>query len=64
MNRGTPEQPAPKHEEIEARARQLWQIAGSPSGRDQEFWLAAESEIKVERRQVKRTAGKKAAGST
>jgi Protein of unknown function (DUF2934) len=27
------------------RARELWEQAGQPSGRDVEFWLQAESEI-------------------
>jgi hypothetical protein len=32
-------------EQISSRARQLWQQAGSPEGRDLEFWLAAENEL-------------------
>ncbi len=40
---------APGHEEITARAQQLWRIAGNPVGRDLEFWLAAENEVKHER---------------
>jgi hypothetical protein len=35
-----------KHE-IKARARELWEQNGCPSGRDLEFWLQAESEIKA-----------------
>jgi len=42
-------QTAPTREEIVARAQQLWQIAGNPAGRDQEFWLAAENEVGLER---------------
>jgi uncharacterized membrane protein YdjX (TVP38/TMEM64 family) len=38
--------------QITARARSLWQIAGSPPGRDLDFWLQAESELKKERAQV------------
>ena len=30
---------------IRRRARQLWQEAGQPEGRDQEFWDRAEIEI-------------------
>lgn len=33
-----------KHE-ITARAYELWEQAGRPSGRDQEFWLRAEREV-------------------
>jgi len=32
-------------EEIKARARELWDQNGLPSGRDLEFWLQAEAEI-------------------
>jgi hypothetical protein len=30
---------------ISARAHELWELHGRPSGRDLEFWLQAESEI-------------------
>ncbi len=40
-----------KHE-IKARARELWEQNGCPAGRDLEFWLQAESEIKARERQV------------
>ena len=39
-------------EEVKARARELWAQNGCPSGRDVEFWLQAESEIKAPERQV------------
>ncbi len=42
--------PAP--EQITARARKLWQLNGSPPGRDEEFWLQAESELRQEMRQT------------
>jgi Protein of unknown function (DUF2934) len=29
-------------EEIQTRAYQLWEAAGRPAGRDEEFWLLAE----------------------
>ena len=32
-------------QEIEARARELWEQSGRPVGRDLEFWLRAEAEI-------------------
>ena len=38
-----------KHE-IKARAQELWEQNGCPSGRDLEFWLQAESEIKARER--------------
>jgi hypothetical protein len=40
-----------KHE-ITARARELWEQQGCPAGRDVEFWLQAEAEIKTRERQV------------
>ena len=33
------------HERIRARAHQLWEADGRPEGREQEHWLAAETEI-------------------
>jgi hypothetical protein len=35
----------PTHAEIEQRARELWQEAGQPEGRDVEFWLNAEQSL-------------------
>ncbi|UGY25475.1 MULTISPECIES: DUF2934 domain-containing protein [Bradyrhizobium] len=34
-----------EQDEIRARARQLWQEAGRPTGRDLDFWLQAEREL-------------------
>ena len=45
MNENAPS----SHEQITVRARELWQRAGSPSGRDLEFWLAAENELQPSR---------------
>jgi Protein of unknown function (DUF2934) len=36
----------PTDEEIRARAHRLWEQAGKPEGRDQEFWYQAEQELK------------------
>lgn len=33
------------HEDISNRARQLWESYGQPSGRDNEIWLEAESQL-------------------
>jgi hypothetical protein len=33
-------------EEIRARAHELWEQHGRPAGRDEEFWLQAESEFR------------------
>jgi hypothetical protein len=30
---------------VRDRARQLWEAAGQPEGRDTEFWLQAEQEV-------------------
>lgn len=35
-----------RRQETKARAYQLWENAGRPAGRDQEFWLQAERELK------------------
>jgi hypothetical protein len=42
--------PSPTHEAIAARARQLWEEAGRPAGRDEEFWLRAEQQLRSESR--------------
>jgi len=47
--------PSIQPEEISARARQLWQQANSPEGRDLEFWLAAEQDLQKDRREVRET---------
>ena len=39
-------------QEITVRAQEIWEQNGRPSGRDLEFWLQAESEIKARERQV------------
>jgi hypothetical protein len=36
-------------EEIRARAHELWEQHGRPPGRDVEFWLQAESELREPR---------------
>jgi hypothetical protein len=38
----------PSHEAISDRACKLWQAAGSPEGKDMDFWLRAEKELKSE----------------
>ncbi len=35
----------PGEKEISARAYKLWEEAGMPEGRDEEFWQAAEQEL-------------------
>jgi hypothetical protein len=42
-------------EQITAKAREFWQKAGSPEGRDLEFWLAAEHELQREKEDVRET---------
>jgi len=39
-----------KHK-IRARAYELWEQSGRPSGRDHEFWLQAEAEMKDDNRE-------------
>ena len=36
--------PEPTHAEIALTAHSLWEAAGKPSGREQEFWLQAEAQ--------------------
>lgn len=38
--------PRPTEDQIRTRAHQLWEIAGRPEGRDDEFWHEAERELK------------------
>lgn len=35
----------PTEDQIRKRAHQLWEFAGQPDGREQEFWLQAEREL-------------------
>jgi hypothetical protein len=39
----------PEEEQIRVRAHALWELAGKPDGRDDEFWHEAEKEIKSEK---------------
>lgn len=36
----------PSEDEIKARAYQLWEQAGKPEGREEEFWLQAEQALR------------------
>jgi DUF2934 family protein len=36
-------------DQIRARAHELWELAGKPKGREEEFWLRAERELNEER---------------
>lgn len=63
--RGKNPLPPVLHEEVIVRAREFWHKAGSPSGRDLEFWLAAEHDLRLERENVKdAAAGVAPAGSS
>jgi hypothetical protein len=35
----------PTEQEIAARAYRLWEAAGMPEGKDEEYWRAAEQEL-------------------
>jgi Protein of unknown function (DUF2934) len=39
----------PSQKDVQRRAYQLWEGAGQPKGRDQEFYLEAERRLKDER---------------
>jgi hypothetical protein len=45
---GSSDMAAPDPKDIEQRAYQLWQQAGMPERRDQEFYLEAERQLKEE----------------
>jgi len=36
----------PTEDQIRIRAKELWEQAGKPQGRDDEFWLLAERDLK------------------
>jgi Protein of unknown function (DUF2934) len=38
--------PNPTEDQIRTRAHQLWEIAGRPEAREDEFWHEAERELK------------------
>ena len=40
--------PEPSKQEIDARAYQLWEKAGRPEGREEEFWHLAQQELRNE----------------
>ncbi len=39
----------PAEQQIRERAHQLWEAAGSPEGREHEFWYQAERDLKGDR---------------
>jgi hypothetical protein len=45
---------APTHEQIAARAREIWQRHGRQPGRDQENWLEAERQLRAELKAAQR----------
>lgn len=49
-----------EQEKIQDIAYRLWQDAGSPDGRDQEFWFAAETQVKPAKAKAKAPAKPKA----
>ncbi|MGY8684068.1 DUF2934 domain-containing protein [Bradyrhizobium sp. UFLA05-153] len=59
MKRRLDLQAATSREQISRRAHELWQDAGRPQGRDLEFWLRAERELRA--KHVRRGSGQPAA---
>ena len=51
------ENPMPTHDEISAKAKELWEKAGEPQGRDEEFWLRAELMLEAKPVEVKKGKG-------
>jgi hypothetical protein len=43
------DQPTAGHDEVATRAYRLWEADGQPLGRDLEYWLQAETEIRAHR---------------
>jgi Protein of unknown function (DUF2934) len=39
----------PSEDEIRLRAHELWERAGRPGGKEDQFWLEAERQLKEER---------------
>lgn len=50
-------------DQIKDVAYRLWQDAGQPHGRDQEFWFAAEASVKTKPAKAKAAAKPKAAAA-
>jgi len=48
-----PEQIKVSHDEVAQRACKLWEAAGRPVGRDEEYWLQAEAKLLASRRSVR-----------
>ena len=48
-----PEQIKLSHDEVAQRACKLWEAAGRPVGRDEEYWLQAEAELLASRRSAR-----------
>ena len=42
----------PTNEEISVRAYYLWEAAGRPDGRDQDFWNKAQTELKASKKET------------
>jgi hypothetical protein len=42
----------PTEDQIRTRAHELWELAGKPHGRHDEFWHEAEKEIKSEMKDI------------
>jgi hypothetical protein len=42
---------SPTHEQIAARAKQIWSSKGCPTGQDAENWQEAENQLRAEQRQ-------------
>jgi hypothetical protein len=61
MNQNSPSEVAANHSEISCLAFKLWEKAGTPEGRDLEFWLAAETKILAPQRPEPVKAGTVAA---
>lgn len=40
--------PAPSHDRISQRARELWESRGQPAGQDDAIWLEAEESLRME----------------
>jgi hypothetical protein len=47
MNTTTQPHPGLSHDEIARLARRIWQQEGCQSGRDEEYWLQAEQQLRA-----------------
>ena len=65
MKKQTKMTPEQKHKQVQLKAYELWQQAGSPLGRDQEFWYTAVAVLDTpQKKKISASSLKKNGGCT